>query len=287
MSQLTAINYLNLFGYIINAFVTFGGAPIFGFPDNAELSEKYQTLVTPAGLTFAIWGIIFISQAIFAIVQMLPRYRSEILVQTGVSNYYFAACIFQSAWTFAFGYESILLSTILMLGILISLVLIVVRQSKLEIEEIDAAEASDKNKYELFWLLKFPFSVHCGWIFAAFAVNFNVFVQNAGADARGQEILSYITLVYAIGIACFALFALSQPDFTIPSVLVWATLGIVLELNEPRESIEDIFEDEVIDRVRSLVLALCIILGIVTSAYGGYRVYKTCSQPSASDFVRA
>ena len=37
-------NYLNLVGYIINAFVTAFASPIVGFPDNAELSEKYQTV---------------------------------------------------------------------------------------------------------------------------------------------------------------------------------------------------------------------------------------------------
>lgn len=37
-------NYLNLVGYIINVFVTAFASLIFGFPDNAELSEKYQTV---------------------------------------------------------------------------------------------------------------------------------------------------------------------------------------------------------------------------------------------------
>ena len=81
MTDLNTLNYLNLIGYIINVLVTFASASVFSFPDNAELSEKYQTIITPSGGTFAIWGIIFISQGIFAVIQMLSGYRSNPLVQ--------------------------------------------------------------------------------------------------------------------------------------------------------------------------------------------------------------
>ena len=100
MSQLTTVNYLNLVGYIFNAFFTFFAAPIFGFPSNGELSDKYQTIVTPNGLTFSIWGIIFISQAIFAIVQMIPKYRDTKLVQEGVSYWYFVGAYVEQIRTF-------------------------------------------------------------------------------------------------------------------------------------------------------------------------------------------
>ncbi len=99
MSSLTVYNYLNLVGYIINAFVTFAASPIFGFPDNGTLSDKYQTIITPDGFTFAIWGVIFISQAIFAIAQMFARYRDDILVQEGVSFWYFVGtCMMYGIW---------------------------------------------------------------------------------------------------------------------------------------------------------------------------------------------
>ena len=132
MTDLNAFNYLNLVGFIINTLITFGASPVFGFPDNGELSFKYQTIVSPAGITFAIWGIIFISQGIFSVMQMLPAYRSHPLIQEGVSYWYFSACIFQSIWTFAFGYEVIALSVLMMGGILCSLVPIVIQQSKID-----------------------------------------------------------------------------------------------------------------------------------------------------------
>eukprot|EP00979_Chaetoceros_neogracilis_P016141 scaffold7120_cov255-Chaetoceros_neogracile.AAC.5 len=53
-----------------------------------------------------------------------------------------------------------------------------------------------------FWLFKFPFSLHCGWIAAAFAVNVtNIFVYAAGAQAGAQLNWSYLTLGYAVLVA--------------------------------------------------------------------------------------
>ena len=262
MTDLNAFNYLNLVGFIINTLITFGASPVFGFPDNGELSLKYQTIVSPAGFTFGIWGIIFISQGIFSVMQMLPAYRYHPLIQEGVSYWYFSACIFQSIWTFAFGYEVFALSVLMMGGILCSLVPIVIQQSK-----IDSHPSSAIGD---FWQYKYPFSIHCGWIAAAFAVNVNVYISSQGYGAAVLEQWAYITIVYAILCAGFALFYLSPPDFTIPSVLVWATFGIALELRNPEEAIENLFEEDIIARVRGLVIALCIALGIVTTGYGIY-----------------
>jgi len=266
MQNLNYLNYLNLSGYIVNVLVTFASAPVFGFPDNAELSAKYQTLVTPAGFTFAIWGIIFISQAVFTIFQMLPAYRSNKLVQDGVSYWYFIACIFQSAWSFAFGYEIIWLSAIIMFSILVSLVNIVTRQS--------AIQSSPQDSNKEFWLYKFPFSLHCGWIATAFAVNINVFIVAQNASAGAQETWAYISLGYAISVAGMAFFLLSIPDFTIPSVLIWATIGIANELKNPNDSIENLFGVEVISQIRYSVIGVRGILLVITVAYGAYRVIK-------------
>lgn len=266
MSELNALNYLNLVGFIINCLVTFFASTVFGFPSNGDLSDKYQTIVTPSGFTFSIWGIIFAFQGVFSVIQMLSAYRDNILVQEGVQYWYFIACMFQSAWTFAFGYEVIWLSTTMMGGILISLAILVRLQSKIESEP--------SLRIKDFWLLKFPFSIHCGWIAAAFAVNVNVLVLDAGTQARGQEIWAFNSLLYAVLVAVCALVYLKPPDFTIPSVLVWATFGIFSELRKPKDAIVNTFTEAVITRFRATVIGVCVVLAVATTGYGLYRNFK-------------
>ena len=43
-----------------------------------------------------------------------------------------------------------------------------------------------------------------------------------------------------------------------------------MKLRNPEEAIESLFEEDVIARVRGLVIALCVALGIVTTGYGIY-----------------
>jgi hypothetical protein len=270
MGTLNTNNYLNLFGYLVNVLVTFAASGIFGFPDNAELSEKYHTLVTPSGITFAIWGIIFLSQGIFTILQMLPKYCDTVLVQEGVSYWYFVACIFQSMWTFAFGYEVLWLSVIFMGGILASLFQIVKTQSRIESDLAD------------FWLLKFPFSIHAGWIAAAFAVNVNVLVFAAGAPAKVQVTWAVLSLLYFILVAAYDLAFTSPFDFTVSLVLLWASIGIASELKNPKDAILYTFTLDEISKVRNGVVSICILLALAVALFAGYRLYKARKEASTT-----
>ncbi len=144
-----------------------------------------------------------------------------------------------------------------MAGILVSLIMIVIEQSSIE---------SD-NRIEDFWILKFPFSVHCGWIFTAFAANINVTVVSFDASEGVQKGFGYLTLLYLAGVAAFGLVVLNPSDYTIPCVLVWTTIGIISELGNPLQKIKDKFGDEFIGRFRMIVMAVCVILAAATAGF--------------------
>ena len=214
-AKLNYVNWLNLVGFVVNTAVTFGASYVFGFPDNAELSEMYMTLITPTGFTFAIWGLIFAMEGIFTIVQLTPRGRSDSLVQKGTYLYFFAACIFQAAWTFLFGYEYILLSTLAMALILLSLLAVLFSQARTE---------TDLTKGE-FWFFSFPFMLHCGWIFSAFALNVNVLLVDNDVGNSGQVAAAFASLGYFFLIILYSLFGMKKAQYTIPGVFVWTIVS--------------------------------------------------------------
>lgn len=207
MTAPNAINYLNLGGFVINCFVTFGASPIFGFPDNGTLSNKYQTIITPAGWAFVIWGVIFLFQGIFTVVQMIPKYASLPMIQKGVHIWFFVVCVAQSAWTFLFGYEQIVASAIAMLCILSGLLVILCRQT--------AADLSDGSLFE-FWLLRFPFSIHGGWIVAASAVNINVISVFRGVGASTQLAFAGFGFLWVALFSIAFTFIGRNPNYSIP-----------------------------------------------------------------------
>lgn len=56
--------------YLSNALPLFGNT-------NGQISDSLPNAFTPAGLTFAVWGPIFLGLAVFAVYQALPAGRSR------------------------------------------------------------------------------------------------------------------------------------------------------------------------------------------------------------------
>lgn len=122
-TSINKFNILNLLFYIINSIATyaiqFGWLPL---PNNGDISDKYQTIITPFGTSFLIWSVIFMWQLFWVIWQFLPSQRnSEGVIKAWY--YYPIFTVFQAGWTFSFAHEIMWLSLIFMYSILTTLIL--------------------------------------------------------------------------------------------------------------------------------------------------------------------
>ena len=178
--RLPVQSWANILAYLVNLGITYGSLTGAFGATNEELSEKYQSLVTPAGYAFAIWGAIFTWEGIFAVAQMFPSLSTSPVVDT-VTPWWIFACCFQVAWTLFFAQDRILEALICMLGILLSLLTSILRTDFLP--EISLKE---------YFLLRAPFSLHCGWIIAASVLNINVL---ADYNMSSQETLLMLAMV--------------------------------------------------------------------------------------------
>jgi benzodiazapine receptor len=267
VSKLNVYNYLNIIGYLINFLITFGVGTLGLTPGSMEigdLSDKYQTIVSPNGSAFSIWGIIFIAQAIFAIGQLLPRYRSKAAVQDGLKYWYFLVCIFQALWTFFFSYELITLSLPSIALIWIFLLCAITSQYYCELE----------RTHSEFWMMRFPFMIHCGWLTAATTLNTNVVIVNEAASASVQLTSGIISLAVLHAIAVVSLWLPKYPNYVIPSVLVWANFWIGKELQVPKDEIIDLFGDVIVNAIKNAAFGVSVIVLIQIFARAGLSMYK-------------
>ncbi|KAL3929787.1 MAG: hypothetical protein SGBAC_012057 [Bacillariaceae sp.] len=251
--QFNKLNILNFVFYVINLLITYGvgNAGWLGTPDNGELSEKYQTLVTPNGSAFSIWGLIFVAQGAFAVAQLFPKFRDDKMVTEGIKYWWILVCIFQSGWTIAFGFEVIWLSLVFMLSIWSSLAALLYSQYYTE----------SNGSFVEFWLLRFPFAVHCGWLTAASALNVNVVVVDIDPPADIQLAVGIISLAVLHAISVWVIFGLQKPNYSIAGVLAWANYFIYVELGEPGDQIIERFSFDARSGVRYAAVAVsCIIL---------------------------
>uniref|UniRef100_A0A7S1ZTZ5 Uncharacterized protein n=1 Tax=Trieres chinensis TaxID=1514140 RepID=A0A7S1ZTZ5_TRICV len=245
-------NYLNVVAYVANLFFV-NIIMLFDKVDlksNADVSAKYQTIVTPVGWAFSIWGIIFAAQALFTVVQLLPTFRSLPQVQQGVKYWYALVSAFQIVWTFVFACEMIWISCVVMVFILSSLCALLQSQSR---------AASDNTRKE-FWLLRFPFQIHAGWIIAATVVNINLVLVASDVSPVIQAMVAALSLVAILCIALSALVFPTSTNVVIPVTLAWGAGGIWAELNAPKQSILDKFSNHTINVFKIGAACICLIL---------------------------
>jgi len=225
---LSWVNKINVGAYILNLVITYVSITGAFGETNSTLSKKYQTLVTPSGWAFSIWGPIFIWEGIFTVAQLVPKYRAS-KVLPAIAPFWWAACIFQIGWSLVFAQDSIVLALVLMLCILASLLGVLWRRDAIEVDS-----------FAEYWLLRGPFSLHAGWIIAASAVNTNVladYFRSPPAVLLGFAVVSF-AVVFAS--ATFFALAIPKPDGIICFVAFWALMGVSSELN----SAEALFDEK-------------------------------------------
>lgn len=267
-------NYGNIIFFVLNTLFTYGvgQAGWLGTPDNGELSRKYQTIITPKSTAFAIWAVIFTFQGIFAILQLMPSYRGRPMVQEGVSFWYMLVCFWQVGWTFAFAFEVIPLSLVFMLLLWISLMGLIISQYYVKLDP-HTSGCSSKGLRE-FWFLRFPFSVHGGWITAATALNISVVAVDSGSTAATQLAVGIVSLAVLHALSVWHLFGYKRPNYTISIVLMWANGWIYGELQEPQQLVLDTFDQSVISGVAYAAFSVSMVIMIQLILRVAFLIYN-------------
>lgn len=267
-------NWMNLVAYILNAVITYG-IGVFGGANaetNEYLSLKYQTLVTPAGWAFSIWALIFLSELCFAVGQMTPQFRDCRLVQHGVRDWFAGACAAQIVWTVAFSYEHVGVALLSMLGLCYLLVEILRAQYAMA----DAADIDEESVFTAkeYWLFRFPFELHGGWVMAASFVNFNVWLVSLNSPTWLLITAAGLSLLGIVVLAAGAVWYLVRPNFPVGAALTWATIGIAEELSDPKQSIFNSFTYRTIDAFQMTSAAFATILCIAVVTRGVKKIMK-------------
>lgn len=155
--------------YLINTISTYGTErKLFG-RINPEVSQRFDTLVTPKGWAFAIWAFIFIGETLGLLFMWTntscAKEFNEILVP------FTYACILQSLWCIFFSKEQMFLSAVALTGIAYYL-----KICSDEIFKIAASESLTHIPYIAEAAISFPIRMHFAWTTAAALINWNMLV---------------------------------------------------------------------------------------------------------------
>lgn len=181
----------------------------------SEISAKLPSLFTPAGFTFAIWGLIYLALSFFVIYQAMPAQRNRQSI-ADISILFKLNCIANAAWVVAWHYDLLLLSLLIMAAILATLIAI---YRSLGLVDTNASLAERLA-------LQIPFSLYTGWISVATIANISAVQTGLGWDNWILDPVTWTQLKIALAGAIGAMVLLRRSDIVFMLVIVWAAYGI-------------------------------------------------------------
>ncbi|MDX9929963.1 MAG: tryptophan-rich sensory protein [Bacteroidales bacterium] len=205
--MLRYINILFLTGMVVMNYLA-NALPINN-KTTGQLSDALPNLFVPAGITFSIWGVIYLLVAAFCIWQFSPAGRTT---ATGIGWLFALSCLFNGLWIVAWHYEKLPLSLLIMAGLLITLILI-----NNGIRTLPAG------------IPKAAFGVYLGWICIATIANVTAILVSLKWNGFGLPEQTWTILLIAIGTAIVSLSIIRLSNPYIGLAVIWAFTGIIIK----------------------------------------------------------
>ncbi|MFT3744509.1 MAG: tryptophan-rich sensory protein [Pyrinomonadaceae bacterium] len=199
------------------------------------ISDKYPTVLTPAGYAFTIWSLIYVGMIAFSIYQMLQR---NLVRFRSVRSLYVISCALNCSWIYFWHREQIAVCFGLIFALLVTLIVIVIQLSR------------DHDKSGAVFT-KGAFGLYAGWVTAATLVNFALMLKylNVELSSGAWAALGAIFLMVAAAMSAFmrALFK----NYIYPLAVAWAATAIAVKQSG--------------NTVIIVAAAICVIICLVAS----------------------
>ena len=249
---------LNLLAVFATIFINFlaNALPLNG-KYTGELSDSYPNLFVPAGLTFAVWGLIYLLLLLFGFYQARDLFKKEKISMPfldKISYYFILASIANILWIFAWHYEKVALSLVFMIVLLLSLLTIFLR--------LDIGKTILAKKERFF--VQTPFSVYLGWITVATIANVTALLISINWDGFGVSEVIWTMIVIIVALIITLLMIITRKDVAYSLVVVWALLGIYIKRTDISYGIQNNIALTAAVSVILIILAIIIEVGMDT-----------------------
>lgn len=193
--------------------------------NTGEVSDAYKNLFAPAGITFSIWGLIYLLLAGYTLYQLGIFHKEnynkneELLNKIGI--YFSISSIANVAWILTWHYDLIGLSMVLMLVILCCLILINQNLKK---------ENYLSTRDNIF--IRIPFSIYFGWITVATIANATTLLVSFDWKGFGISEPIWTIIILVVGMFIGIATILKNRDIAYGLVIIWAYFGIWIKQHQ-------------------------------------------------------
>jgi benzodiazapine receptor len=186
------------------------------------LSDGIPNLFVPAGLTFSVWGVIYLLLLAFSVAQArglfsTDRQAPEALARVGWL--FVVASAANIGWLLLWHGRLVGLSMIPMLVLLVTLAAVHVRLGTGRTRPTGTER----------WFFRVPFSVYLGWITVATVANATAALVTAGWNGFGLAPEVWAVAMVAVAALVTLVMLLVRRDAAYALVVAWALIGIALK----------------------------------------------------------
>ncbi len=184
-----------------------------------SISDKFDSLFTPASYAFSIWGVIYLGLLVFAVNMIIVSYSSkrdaEFVLRAAPSLIIAHSC--SGLWLYFWLQELTGLSVVLMLAVLASLTTVVLR---LRMEMWDAPL---KYIATVWW----PIDLYFGWISVATISNIASYLNKVEWQGGLSEV-TWTIIAISLGtiLSMIMIFKRNMREFGV--VVIWAFVAIAV-----------------------------------------------------------
>jgi hypothetical protein len=185
-----------------------------------EISRRYETLFTPAGYAFSIWGIIYLALIAFVLFTwyaLVKKNYDDIIIKCGW--FFIISNLANISWIYLWVSDNIGGSVIAILIILISLIILMFR---LQLEVTDPP-------VRIIMFVWWPFAIYLGWIISASVANISAYFISIGwsGEPLSPQLWSITMITAAAAIYLFLIINRNLREAA--AVGIWAFIAIAVK----------------------------------------------------------
>lgn len=184
----------------------------FNGKTTGQVSDQYDNLFTPSGMTFSIWGAIYVLLSLVLVYLLFkPNTYFEQQVNLKIIILLTALSFFNGLWIVLWHYDQIILTLFVMIFLLVILGILFTL--------IPASET----------LIKITVSIYFGWISVATIANVTVLLTKYQFNGFGINPIYWLLFILIIGVILSMLVLFYTRNTLYVFVIIWAYLGILMK----------------------------------------------------------
>ena len=214
---LTALNTLALCAMVVFNYLAVS-LPLNGLT-TGQVSDLYPNLFVPSGITFSVWGLIYLmllASICYQVYALIKKDQRALLGQSLIGLWFAISSFFNIVWLFSWHYKLPLISLFIMLALLFSLIQIY--------KNLGVGVRQTKHSERFFMHL--PYSLYLGWISVATIANTTAVLVHYGFSGWGIPPQFYTALMVLIAGLLAMAFLQYNVDLFYALPVAWACFGI-------------------------------------------------------------